>query len=73
MNMRLTKRVEALETCKGPIADIIEGLAEGRARSSHGPLSKEQTLARIEGHRKQGFDDLARALERTLAPHKEIA
>ena len=70
MNMRLTRRVEALENCGGPIAGIIERLAEGRA---HGPLSKEQALARIAAHREQGFDDLARALERTLTPHTEIA
>lgn len=73
MNMRLTKRVEALENCGGPIAGIIERLAAGRARSARGPLSKEQALARIEAHREQGFDDLARALERTLIPHKENA
>lgn len=41
MNMRLIRRVKALESCGGP--------------------------------REQGFDDLARALERTLTPHTEIA
>lgn len=73
MNMRLTRRIEALESCGDPIAGIIERLAEGRARSARGPLSKEQTLARIDAHKEQGFGDLARALERTLIPHKENA
>jgi len=70
MNMSLAKRVEALENRGESTAGFSANLEAGRTR---GPLTREETLDRIEMHRAQGFDDLAKALERTLTLRKEEA
>ncbi len=68
--MSLAKRVEALENRGESTVGIAASLEAGRTR---GQLTREETLDRIEAHRAQGFDDLAKALERTLTLRKEDA
>lgn len=68
--MSLAKRVKALETREESTVGIAASLEAGRTR---GQLTREETLDRIEAHKAQGFDDLAKALERTLTLRKEDA